>query len=179
MKKAVFFVAVAAVGSGAVMLSASAGKGFAASNDAAAVGLTATSANPEGLNSNSGTGTRLLFTMDPNFAGKNPAGSGAGELFFKMIVLVLVVVGLWVGASYASKRFGTRITKLSGREIRIIETAHIGPRKVLHLVGVGERKLLIGSTNENIRVLADVTDAVTAGDLAAVENEQVPGGHLT
>jgi flagellar biogenesis protein FliO len=47
---------------------------------------------------------------------------------------------------------------MSGKQIRIIETVHLGPRKSVHLLKIGDKQILIGSTNENITKLADVMD---------------------
>ncbi|NIR11629.1 MAG: hypothetical protein GTN82_39950, partial [Candidatus Aminicenantes bacterium] len=85
-----------------------------------------------------------------------------------MVVLVAV---LGVAAVYASKKLLPKITNLPGKEIHIAETVHLGPRKTVHLLRIGKQWLLIGSTNENITKLADVTDALT--DLHAKEMETV------
>jgi flagellar biogenesis protein FliO len=97
-----------------------------------------------------------LFSNDPNFLAKSN-GVGTKELFFKTMMAVLVVIALGTGAVYTSKKLLPRITNLPAKEIRIIETAHLGPRKMLHLVGIGSQRLLVGSTNESITMLADVT----------------------
>jgi flagellar biogenesis protein FliO len=46
-----------------------------------------------------------------------------------------------------------------------VETTYIAPRKGIHLVQIGARRLLIASTNENVTMLADLSDAT--GDFAA------------
>jgi flagellar biosynthetic protein FliO len=92
--------------------------------------------------------------------GSEPSGSlGSTELFFRMMLSILLVVGLGVGALYLSKKVLPRVTKACGKEIRVIETTYLGPRKALHLVEIGGQRLLIGSTNESIVTLADVGDA--------------------
>ena len=91
---------------------------------------------------------------------------GIRELFFKMIFSVLFLVVLGAAAIYVSKRFGAKITKLTGKEICIAETVHLGPRKAVHLLEVGERRFLIGSTNESITRLADLTSPATASAFA-------------
>ncbi len=83
------------------------------------------------------------------------------ELFFKMTISVILVIALGGAAFYLSKRFLPRITNLPGREIHVLETAHLGSRKAVHLVEVGNQRLLIGSTAETITTLADVTDAAS------------------
>ena len=103
---------------------------------------------------------RTLFD-DPSFAQPGPEASGNlgnKELFFKMMLSVLLVVGLGVGALYLSKRVLPNLTKACGKEIRVVETTYLGPRKALHLVEIGNQRLLIGSTNESIAALAHVGD---------------------
>jgi flagellar biosynthetic protein FliO len=75
------------------------------------------------------------------------------------MISVLLVGGLGAAAIYTSRKLLPRITNLPGKKIRIIETVHLGPRKAIHLVEIGNQQILVGSTNENIRKLADVTDA--------------------
>ena len=128
-----------------------------------------TQTQPEQLKLTAGS----LFAGDPNFA-KNFSGStGNQELFFKMMLSVLLVVSLGVVAIYISRKVLPRITNLPGREIHITETVHLGPRKAVHLLRIGNQWLLVGSTNENITKLADVTDAMS--DLSAQEMDTMRG----
>jgi flagellar biosynthetic protein FliO len=75
-----------------------------------------------------------------------------------MIFAVLLVVVLGTAAIYISKKFVPRISSFTGKKIQVVETVHLGPRKAIHLIKIGERRLLIGSTNESITKLADVTE---------------------
>jgi flagellar biosynthetic protein FliO len=102
--------------------------------------------------------TQRFLLNDPNLARQGDLGIGSKELFFKMMLSVLLVVALAAGALYLSKKVLPNITKAGGREIQIIETAYLGPRKALHLVEIGGQRLLIGSTNESIAKLAEVGD---------------------
>ena len=102
----------------------------------------------------------LTLAADPNLGRDVPSGGEISELFYKMLILVLVVIGLWVASSYFSKRFTGRASRLSGRRIHVAEITHLGPRKALYLVDVGRRKLLIGTTGDTIAMLADVTDSL-------------------
>jgi flagellar biogenesis protein FliO len=101
-----------------------------------------------------------LFAGDPNFAKTPGNSSGNKELFYKMMLSVLLVVVLGAVAIYTSRKLLPRITNLPGKEVRIVETIHLGPRKTLHLLKIGNQCLLLGSTGENITKLADVTDAL-------------------
>jgi len=100
-----------------------------------------------------------LFANDPNFLSKRADGAGNSELFFKMMLSVSLVIAMGVAAIYILKKFLPRIANMPGKEIRIIETAHLGPRKTVHLLKIGNQRLLIGSTNDRITMLADVTDS--------------------
>lgn len=112
---------------------------------------TSGSKNPE-LDANS----PLVGQRD--FSAKPVEDLGRGELFFKMTFSVVLVLVLGAAAVYISKKVLPRITNLPGKEIRILETAHLGPRKAVHLIRIGNQRLLIGSTNESVTMLADVTD---------------------
>ena len=94
------------------------------------------------------------------------AGEGTAS---KTLVAVLIVAGFGGAAIYVSKKFLPRLSNLPGREIRIVETAHLGPRKSVHLVKIGNERFLVGSTNESITMLASLTDGLSEMDLSAEE----------
>jgi flagellar biosynthetic protein FliO len=108
-----------------------------------------------------------LFKNDPNFFGKSDYSPFGAEFSLRAVVAVLFVLALVVGAIYFSKRLLPKITNLPGREIRIIETAHLGPRKAVHIIEIGSRRFLIGSTNENVTKLADL-----GGDLTGLSAKE-------
>jgi len=114
-----------------------------------------------------------LFANDPNFSAGSNNSISSGEMFFKLMLSVLVVAVLGAAAIYASKKLLPKITNLPGKKIHIIETVHLEPRKTLHLVEIGDQRLLIGSTNESITKLADVTAAFA--ELSAREADDNPG----
>ena len=100
-------------------------------------------------------------TNDPNLAIAQPVDMLSTQvLFFKMTFAVLLVIGLGVAAIYISKKFLPKLSNLPGKKIRLVETVHLGSRKAVHLFKIGDQKLLIGSTNESINMLADVTVAL-------------------
>jgi len=82
---------------------------------------------------------------------------GIKGLFYKMIFMVLLMVFLGAAVLYISKKLLPKIN-LPGKKIQMTETVHLGQRKSLHLVKIGSKTLLIGSTNENITNLADVSE---------------------
>ena len=96
-----------------------------------------------------------LFANDQDFFGKSEYNPVSGEFSVRAILAILFVLVLFVAAIYVSKKLLPRITNLPGKEIRIVETVHLGPRKAVHLLEIENRRFLIGSTNENITKLAD------------------------
>jgi flagellar biosynthetic protein FliO len=88
-------------------------------------------------------------------------------LFSRLIVMILVVVCLGIAAIYLSKKLLPKLN-LAGKRIQVSETVHLGPRKAIHLIKIGKQTLLIGSTNENITKLADITDQIPEAGLEGV-----------
>lgn len=140
-KKVVAYLLIIALGSGALVVRSGQ--------------LTAN--RPEGENPKFESGS--LFANDPNFSARAESNLGSSEIFFKLMLSVLLVAALGVAAIYASRKLLPRITNLPGKKIHIIETVHLGPRKAVHLLEIDNQRFLIGSTNENITKLADVTYA--------------------
>jgi len=103
--------------------------------------------------------TPTSFLNDPNLGQESSLGLDNGQLFLKMMGSVVLVVVLAVAALYLSKKVLPKVTHAASKEIRVVETTYLGPRKALHLVEVGNQRLLIGSTNESIATLAHVGEA--------------------
>lgn len=107
--------------------------------------------------------TKPLFEPNKKIAPANqkqfPAETDPGfnDLRNRTMIAVFVVIILGAAAIYLSKKLLPRFTQLSGKRVRIIETIHLGNRKTIHLLEIGARQLLIGSTTENISMLSDVT----------------------
>ena len=116
-----------------------------------------------------------LFSNDPNLSAGSADGVSSGELFFKMMFSVLLVIALGIAAIYASKKFLPKITNLPGKKVRIVETVGLGQRRAVHLLQIGNRQLLIGSAGESITKLADVTFDTAEGlpDLSAQETDDM------
>jgi len=113
---------------------------------------------------------------DPNFSLQTNT-AGTRELFFKMMASVVLVVVLGAVAIYASKRLAGKIANLPGKKIKIIETAHLGSKKAVHLLRIGDRCLLIGSTNDNITKLADLTTEIVMQERALTEDTNPTDTH--
>jgi flagellar biosynthetic protein FliO len=108
-----------------------------------------------------------FIANDQNYFKGSEYNTVGWEFLVKAILALLFVLALFVIAIYVSKKFLPKITNLSGKEIRIVETIHLGPRKTVHLLEIENRRFLIGSTNENITKLADLSGNLT--DLSSNE----------
>jgi flagellar biogenesis protein FliO len=96
--------------------------------------------------------------IDPNdLPGDDPGLIGT---LMKSILIIIVLGGV---AFYLSKKLMPKLRPSSGQDINIRETIHLGPNKTVHLIEVGEKTFLVGSTSENISMLADVTETLDAG----------------
>ena len=112
-------------------------------------------------NSDSGHSTQQNLTIGSD------GSLDEGGLFFKMTLMVLLVVIFGAVAIYLSKKLLPGFSQLSGKRIQVSETVHLGPRKAIHLIKVGEQTFLIGSTNENITKLANITGQFSGTNLPA------------
>jgi len=155
-KKIVVFLITVTLGSGVLLVCSAQSPTDAEQHVSNRRGTESENSKPKGslLTGESRSGS--LFENDPNFSTRTGDKLSTRELFFKMMVSLLFLVALGAAAIYVSRRFLPKITNLPGKEIRIAETVHLGPRKAVHLLEIGNRRLLIGSTNENITRLADL-----------------------
>ena len=108
-----------------------------------------------------------LFANDPDFFSGSDFNPGGAVFSIRAVLAVLFVLALFVAAIYVSKKLLPKITNLPGKKIRIVETVHLGPRKAVHLLEIDNRRFLIGSTNENVTKLADLSSDLM--DLSAKE----------
>ncbi len=86
-------------------------------------------------------------------------GADLGGLLARMLAATLVIVVIGGVAIYLLKRVLPRVGRRGGRRIQVEETSYLGPRKAVHLLKVGSRRLLVGSSKDGIHRIEDVTDA--------------------
>jgi flagellar biosynthetic protein FliO len=87
------------------------------------------------------------------------------ELLFRMMGGLIIVIALMMAVFYLSKRVLPKLNKNSGKEIQILETTMLGPRKYLHVIKVANQRLLLGSTNDRINMLAHLVDDLSHLDI--------------
>jgi len=159
-KKIFLFLMMVALGSGVLVI---------CSAQPASNGMESGKSQPDPNQPQTETGSTNspLFANDPNFFRGSDFNSGGAGFSVRAVLAVLFVLALFIAAIYVSKKLLPKISNLPGKEIRIIETVHLGPRKAVHLLEIGNRRFLIGSTNENITKLADLGSDIL--DLSAKE----------
>ena len=81
--------------------------------------------------------------------------------FFYMLGFVaLIGVGAWL----VCRKFSCSRTGGGRRTIRVGENVRMGPRKALHLICVGEKTFLVGSSGDTLSLLADVSGSVNPAE---------------
>ena len=83
-----------------------------------------------------------------------------GQLYKQLMMMIAFVGVIGAGVWFFCKKMPGRWSLAKGKNIVVTETVNLGPRKLLHIVQLGTKQYLIGSTAENIRLLADVTDSL-------------------
>jgi len=84
------------------------------------------------------------------------------KAFWRMLASLAVVLVLVVVAAVVGKKFLPRLAAQGRRQLRVMETLHVAPRNAVHLMRVGDRVFMLGSTKEGLTTLGDVTEAVAA-----------------
>lgn len=95
-------------------------------------------------------------TRDSNLTFGTDRQFDTSGMFWRMMLAVLLVLALGIAAFYASRKLGGRIANLPNRQIRLVENFYLGSRKTLHLIKVGDRSILIGTTPTTITTIADL-----------------------
>ncbi len=88
--------------------------------------------------------------------------SPSGDVW-NIVSSILVILVLGAAAFVVLRKFGGRMGLPVGRgkKVTVLETTMLGQRKTVHLLQVGSRKYLVGGGPNGIRMLADVTDALS------------------
>ena len=107
-----------------------------------------------------GAGETPVFSDTEWAATQAPAARPAAEApgwgaVASMGLGLLVVVGLAIGLGYAAKRLGARrLLGGRGRNLELLETIQIGPRRSLALVRLGGQWLVVGMGEKELSHIA-------------------------
>jgi flagellar biogenesis protein FliO len=79
-------------------------------------------------------------------------------IYFRLLFAIVLVAAMGFGVYWMSRYFACKVRGGKAGRIEILETTYLAARKTLHLVKIGNRTFLIGSTNDSIRSLAELGD---------------------
>ena len=104
-----------------------------------------------------------------------PNASGPPEIygsFFKMILVLGVLIALLLIVLYVVKRFLLKKTGKGGQDqsIKVITSAYVGPKKTIALVEVAGERIVVGITSDNISMLTKLNKDMEFNE---VLNEQI------
>jgi flagellar biogenesis protein FliO len=147
---------------------------------------TAAPAAPADADSASSGTTTLPWLHD---AGKRSAGAGTGGshptgsggmaamaigLGLKLGVVILLAYLCALAVRKVAQRRGA--LKIGGGGVlRVVESAALAPNRGLHIVSVGSRAFLVGSTPEQFSVLGEVSDVAEVAGLADADQPTAGG----
>jgi len=94
-------------------------------------------------------------------------GSGSGEdpgdMLRRMMAYTLVILVLGAAALFVVKKVLPKLGAAQGRNISVLETVYLGPKKSLHLLRVGTQRFLVAGSRDEISMLGEVTSAFPDG----------------
>jgi len=90
--------------------------------------------------------------------------SGSG-IYFRMLFAIFIVAGMGVAVYWIGKRLCYNAAGSKKGRIEILETAYLAARKTLHIIRVGNKTFLIGSTNDSVSSIAEVSDSFSEDNL--------------
>ncbi len=106
-----------------------------------------------------------------------PGGSDTTGVMWQMLASVLGILFIGVLAVLVTKKLLPRLVRSGGKRISVLETAHLEPGKRLHLLQVGGRKILVGSSRDGMTKLGDVTDAFAPDYPQVARQVETSGSH--
>lgn len=125
--------------------------------------------------------TTFVFTdngseSQPEAPVRNGAIFGIWD-FIRMILVLVLVIALIYGFFYLLKKLSA--PKDGGLDlVRVLETRNLSGNRNLHLVEVGNQILLVGSSENGVTLISEVTDKETVDGIKLRESEAasaVPG----
>lgn len=112
-------------------------------------------------------GVVLLAALLLAFTGGSTRDASLGWLAAKMAGNTLAVLACLYLVLIGLRRWQTQVASISDRQLSVIETLRLSPKQVLHLVRVGDRQLLLGASDGQVALLAEVGGTLPAADGAA------------
>jgi len=119
-----------------------------------------------------------LLLPDAAAAQGTAAGTGQSSMlpYFLRMILVLGLVIAAIYGLYALLKRGSRPAKPADSYLRVLASTTIGVGRSLHVVSLGDKAWLIGSTESSIGLISEIEnkELVDALELRAAEGPQTP-----
>lgn len=77
------------------------------------------------------------------------------SVFLKMLLVIMLIIG----AAIVAKRWMTVGSTGKVRQMQVLETLNLNPKRALHIVQVGGQTLLIGATDQSITLISELDPA--------------------
>ncbi len=116
-------------------------------------------------------------TSKPSVPEGFPSGGDTTGMMWQMLASVLGILVIGVLAIVVIKKLLPRLARSGGKRISVLETAHLGPGKHIHLLQVGVRKVLVGSSRDGVTKIGDVTDAFAPDYPQVARQVEASGSH--
>ena len=89
------------------------------------------------------------------------------EVMARLVAAFAIIIGMLGGAVYVFRRRGMiRVTGGGAvtKRMRVVERQNLSRSTSIAIVRIGTSSYLVGSTDHNVSMLADVTDTIAASD---------------
>lgn len=110
-------------------------------------------------------------------AANNAAGSSTLAYFLRMVVVLALVLGvIYVVYRLLKRAAGPKTAESSA--VKLLASSSLGPGKALHVVALGSKGYLVGSTDSSVNLIAEIDDKEYLDALvleAQVNPPQAPG----
>ena len=117
-------------------------------------------ANAQALG-NAQTVDETTLSLDAPATATNQAATAAGPNTFVYFLRMILVLALVVGAMYLVFTVMRRLARPKDRgdsPIRVLGSTPLGAGKSVHLLGLGSRAWLVGSSEHSVTLIAEVND---------------------
>ena len=86
-------------------------------------------------------------------------GRSSGQMIFDVMLRLIIVIGLIYLSLFLLKSWQSKKRiGIINRRMNLNESLRLSPRQAVHLIQIGEQELLIGSTDQSVNLLAEVTN---------------------
>lgn len=109
----------------------------------------------------------LLAALLLAFTGGSTREASLGMLALKMGTNTVAVLACLYLVLIGLRRWQTQVASITNRQLSVIETLRLSPKQVLHLVRLGDRQLLLGASDGQVALLAELGGTLPVADGAA------------